>query len=606
MPRNHRFINNDNVHSKMKNRENSKAKLYRIVAIFVLLGMALGTVSYYGGKIQTGNRGFISGESEWAKAQKKSVIYLLQFVRTEDVRYYEKIEESLRVIEADRIAREELLSETPDIERARQGFINGNNHPEDVEEMIWVLLNFQNLNQIEIALNHWKTGDEFVAEFRSLADEIKHQFSIDGADDQKKAEFYERINRVDEQLTLSEQNFSEAMSAAARRVGEYIFWLNVFLSSIFIILAAYYSINYMRHLRGANAKLVRSEHKFRNVLDHSRDVIYQINIGSDRYDYMSSSVNEMLGLDPEKVMNGGPKMILERTHPDDLERMKKRQKQNQSENVEQTMVQDSEFRVKRADGNYIWVNNKRSLVRDEDGTPVAIVGNVRDISVRKYQMEKLDQSLNEKQTLLAEIHHRVKNNLAIVSSLIELQKDEVDPVLKPAFRNVQSRIKSIALIHEKLYENTIFSEVELADYLRELSEMISHTYHSKQNRVTIALELDDVKVDMTTAVPVGLICNELINNCFKHAFQEKSEGNVTISLRKKGNFVEVIVADDGDGLPEDFSMESSKSLGVTLLTVLTNQIGGELRTESKSGSQFILTFPVRDGEAINKTERKAV
>lgn len=320
---------------------------------------------------------------------------------------------------------------------------------------------------------------------------------------------------------------------------------------------------------------------------------------------MSSSVKEMLGLDPKEVMNGGPEMILKRTHPDDLERMKKRQEQNQSGNVEQTMVEDSEFRVKRADGTYIWVNNKRSLVRDEEGNPVAIVGNVRDISVRKHQMEKLDQSLNEKQILLAEIHHRVKNNLAIVSSLIELQKDEVDPDLKPAFRNVQSRIKSIALIHEKLYENTIFSEVELADYLRELSEMILHTYHSKQNRVTIELELEDVKVDMTTAVPVGLICNELINNCFKHAFKEKKQGIVTIALRERGDFVEVEVSDNGDGLPDDFSLDSTQSLGVTLLTVLTKQIEGELRTVSKSGSQFILTFPVAE-EINKKPERKAV
>ncbi|MDZ7660552.1 PAS domain-containing protein [Fodinibius sp.] len=142
---------------------------------------------------------------------------------------------------------------------------------------------------------------------------------------------------------------------------------------------------------------------------------------------MSSSVKDMLGLSAKEVMEGGPNLILERVHPDDIDRMKKRQEQNQSENVEESMVQDSEFRVKRADGTYIWVNNKRAVVHDSDGKPVAIVGNVRDISVHKHQMEKLDQSLSEKQTLLAEIHHRVKNNLAIVSSLIELQKDEVDP-----------------------------------------------------------------------------------------------------------------------------------------------------------------------------------
>jgi PAS domain S-box-containing protein len=318
---------------------------------------------------------------------------------------------------------------------------------------------------------------------------------------------------------------------------------------------------------------------------------------------MSSSVKDMLGFDAEEIMEGGPEMILQRVHPDDVDRMQERQEQNQSGNVEQTMVQDSEFRVKRADGTYIWVNNKRSIVHDSDGNPVSIVGNVRDISVHKHQMEKLDQSLNEKQTLLAEIHHRVKNNLAIVSSLIGLQKDEVDVSLKPAFENVQSRIKSIALIHEKLYENTIFSEVELADYLRELSEMISKTYSSEENRITINLDVDDVKVDMISAVPVGLICNELLTNCFKHAFQDRKKGTITISLKDLGCYVEVSVSDTGAGLPEEFSLEKTQSLGVTLLQALTEQIKGELKAISDRGSKFILTFPV-SGEAKNKAKKK--
>jgi two-component sensor histidine kinase len=283
--------------------------------------------------------------------------------------------------------------------------------------------------------------------------------------------------------------------------------------------------------------------------------------------------------------------------------MQERQEQNQSGNVEQTVVQDSEFRVKRADGTYIWVNNKRSIVHDSDGNPVSIVGNVRDISVHKHQMEKLDQSLNEKQTLLAEIHHRVKNNLAIVSSLIGLQKDEVDVSLKPAFENVQSRIKSIALIHEKLYEKTIFSEVELADYLRELSEMISKTYSSEENRITINLDVDDVKVDMISAVPVGLICNELLTNCFKHAFKERKEGTVTIGLKDLGGYVEVSVSDTGDGLPDDFSLDDTQSLGVTLLQVLTKQLKGDLKAVSDSGSRFTLTFPV-EHEANKKAKKK--
>ncbi len=584
----------------MSTKENSKVKLYRIVAIFVLLGLALSTVSYFGNKVQSGNRAYISGESEWSKAQKEATINLLQYVRTEDERYYENYLQSLLVILGDKVGREELTKVTPDLERARQGLIQGNNHPDDVDSMMWLLQNFSSLDQIQNALSVWEAADQIVFESMELAKEIHRSVQNGNMDEDSKEAYSSQIIRINERLTVAGQNFSNAMSSAARLFGGYIFLLNVFLSTIFIIFAAYYSISYMRHLRGANAKLFRSEYKFRNVLDHSRDVIYQINIGSEKYDYMSSSVKDMLGLSAREVMEGGPKMILERVHPDDIERMQKRQEQNQSENVEQTMVQDSEFRVKRADGTYIWVNNKRAVVHDSAGNPVAIVGNVRDISVHKHQMEKLDQSLNEKQTLLAEIHHRVKNNLAIVSSLIELQKHEVDAILKPAFANVQSRIKSIALIHEKLYENTIFSEVELADYLRELTDMISNTYVSDENRISIKLNLEDVKVDMTSAVPVGLICNELINNCFKHAFKDRKEGTVTIGLKDLGSYVEVSVSDSGDGLPDDFSLDNTQSLGVTLLQVLTKQIKGDLKAVSDGGSKFTLTFPVE-----KKTNKKA-
>lgn len=577
----------------MKPSMKRNQKLYPVIAIFVLLGFSLGFVNYFGTKIQNGTRGYISGESEWAKAQKEATVSLMRYIYTSDEEHYVRFREALSVNSGDRLAREALSSDPPDTDRAQRGFIQGNNHPEDVDDMIWLLLNFGSIESIHGAVRFWEEGDALIDEKIELASEIRSalETSPSPLSDREKETYFRTITGIDTRLSSVEQDFSRAMGQAGRQFGIYIFWSNIFLSTGFILIAAYFAVSYMRSLRRANDKLARSEHTFRNVLDHSRDVIYQINIGSDKYEYMSSSVRDMLGLEPEDVMEGGPSLILERTHPEDLERMRAREKQNRSDRVEQTMVEDSEFRVQRADGSYIWVNNKRALVRDEDGNPVAIVGNVRDISVRKRQMEKLDQSLNEKQTLLAEIHHRVKNNLAIVSSLIELQKDEVDAELKPSFRNVQSRIKSIALIHEKLYENTIFSEVELADYLEELSGMISHTYHSRQNRVEIQLDLEDVKVDMTTAVPVGLICNELINNSFKHAFTHTHKGTVTIGLREQNGFVEVVVSDDGDGLPDDFDMDEAQSLGVTLLQVLTQQIDGKLSVESSPDTTFRLTFP---------------
>jgi len=586
----------------MSKKEKGKAKVYYVVAIFILFGVCLVSVSFFGNKFLSANRAYISGESEWAKAQKDATISILQYVKTEDERFYDSYMRSLQVINGDRMSRLELAKEDPDLRRVKRGFIMGNNHPDDIDSMIWLVRNFGFLDRIQEALATWEEADLIIIEFTKLAEEIHNSIEKGLIDDIAKEEYPRQIIDIKDRLTIAGQSFSGAMNSAARTFGNIIFWINTLFSTTFIFITAYLSVSYMRDLRSANKKLFLSEYKFRNVLYHSRDVIYQINIGSHCYDYMSESVQEMLGLDAEEVMKGGPEMILSRIHPEDRDRMKKRQKQNEELNNDEGLSEDSEFRIKRADGSYIWVNNKRALVRDADGKAVAIVGNVRDISVKKHQMEKLDQSLHEKQTLLSEIHHRVKNNLAIVSSLIELQKDEVTPDLKPAFSDVQSRIKSIALIHEKLYEKAIFSKVEMADYLRELSELISDTYYSKEKKIEIELRLEDVKVNMTSAVPVGLICNELINNSFKHAFKNCNEGKITIGLKERGGQIEVTVCDSGVGLPDDFSLESSNSLGVTLLRVLTLQIEGVLKVIDTSGSKFVLQFPQKNKE-YKKSEK---
>lgn len=571
---------------------NENRKLYWVVAIFLLLGITLVSVSYVGDRVQVGMRGYISGEAEWSKAQKQSTIALFQYLQSADEIYFERFNSRLEVIYGNRTAREELSSDSPDRQIAREGFLKGNNHPEEVSAMIWVFLNFSGMEKIRESIQYWESGDRRIDQMVELADSIHQQFSEGDLPAEERGRYYEEIKTLESLLTEDEQLFSNAMSEAARHAGQLVFLSMSGLSVLLILLAAFTAVSFMRGYKTANTKLRDSEQKFKNVLDNSRDVIYQINIGAEKYDYMSTSVKNMLGYTSEEIMEGGPGFILERTHPEDIARMKKKIKQLESGNVEEKLTQDTEFRVQRSDGSYIWVNNKRSLLRDKEGNPAAIVGNVRDITVQKLQMEKLDKSLIEKQTLLAEIHHRVKNNLAIVSSLIELQKDGVAPQVKSSFRDVQSRIKSIALIHEKLYENTIFSEVVLSAYLRELAEMISNTYRSKQKAIDILFDLEDVKVDMTLAVPVGLICNELINNCFKHAFDDSEKGEIHIKLKAKGNFATVTISDNGKGLPDDFDLNDAGGLGVTLLNVLTMQIEGELSVKADPQTSFELLFPL--------------
>lgn len=571
-------------------------KIYSVVAIFVFLGISLAGVNYLGSQVETGVRGYISGNAQWAKAQKASTIALYRYINSGDEWEYKLFKEKLEIIDGNRAAREALTSETPDIEEAKAGFLKGKNHPDDIPALIWISQKFKNFEQIQRAVIIWELGDEIIDEKVQLADSVQNLILAGQLTDAEKVEFNGQLTVLDNLLTTHESHFSAAMNEIGRWFGRFVFWSSGILSVLLISIAAITVTVLMRNYSQANRRLSKSEQKFKNVLGLSRDVIYQINIGSDKYEYMSSSVEDLLGYSAKTILEGGPGFILGRTHPDDLERMSEEVEQFESDDVERKIIQDTEFRVKQADGTYIWVNNKRSLLKDEDGNPAAIVGNVRDITVHKRQMEILDKSLVEKQTLLAEIHHRVKNNLAVISSLIELQKEDVSQEVKDAFQNIQSRIKSIALIHEKLYETTIFSEVGLADYIHELTEIISKTYNSNQKEIDITFELEDVKVDMITAVPVGLICNELINNSFKHGFKTRPSGEIVIKLRKNCEFVALEVSDNGAGLPADFDLTNTSGLGVTLLNVLTQQLNGEMNVQSNGQTSFRLQFPLPANE----------
>ncbi|MEX2455834.1 MAG: histidine kinase dimerization/phosphoacceptor domain -containing protein [Balneolaceae bacterium] len=572
-------------------------RIFGIIAIFILFGCSVVAVELVGHKVLSGARGYIYGEGQWAKAQKRASIALLSFVSTQDEMHYNAFLNHLEVHEGDRVGRLTLLSENPDIELAIDGFLQGGIPPEDVDDMIWLLLNFNNLPAISDAINYWEQGDEQIDVLRRIGEEVFLQVENGTLTQEHSQRYLREIVRLDEELTQHENHFSNAMSKAARWASNTVFWSAILISLSFIIIAAIACITFMRNLKKANDRLLISEDKFRTVLDNSRDVIYQYRKEAEGYDYLSRSVEDMLGYPYQKIKNGGPKFILERIHPEDESRMKEELEKLTGTERRERFLDDTEFRVKKADGTYIWINNKRTPIMNSEGVAIAIVGNVRDISARKERMNKLDDSLKENQMLLSEVHHRVKNNLAIVSSLIELKKWEMDEDERGHFSDLQSRIKSIALVHEKLYGGEAFSEIELSQYIKELGDMIGKSYNLKERNVEIIYDLEPVQVGINHAVPIGLICNEMINNAFKHAFTGKSDEYLKIELKKKRENVVLSVIDSVGGLPKGFSIDSQTSLGMTLIKRLSKQLNGAFEIEGGKETTFRVTFPENKNRA---------
>ena len=200
-----------------------------------------------------------------------------------------------------------------------------------------------------------------------------------------------------------------------------------------------------------------------------------------------------------------------------------------------------------------------------------------DITDRKRAEGLLKTSLKEKELLLREIHHRVKNSLQIISSLLSLQASKLDDEkIIEQYQESENRIHTIALIHESLYQSTDISKIDFKDYVEILVEDIMHSYNVDTNRIKTILEIGEYELGIETAIPLGLIINELVSNSLKHAFKENITGEIKIILEKDKDIYTLTVKDDGIGLPDDFDLKNTSSLGMLLVNSLVNQLEGEI------------------------------
>ena len=243
----------------------------------------------------------------------------------------------------------------------------------------------------------------------------------------------------------------------------------------------------------------------------------------------------------------------------------------------------------RSDGSEFPVEISLSPIETEEGVLVSAA--IRDISDRKRVENTLRASLKEKEVLLKEIHHRVKNNLQIVSSMLNLQMDQLsDAKAIGLFKESQNRVRSIALFHEKLYQSRDLGRVEIAEYLKGLAHDSFATYGVNPDDIVLAVDTEDIPLGVDAAISCGLIVNELVSNSLKHAFPGRRQGQVEVTLRSAGSDVVLEVADNGVGIPANFDVHSANTLGLKLVAIFTEQVGGTIDVEREGGTRFRLRF----------------
>ncbi len=218
----------------------------------------------------------------------------------------------------------------------------------------------------------------------------------------------------------------------------------------------------------------------------------------------------------------------------------------------------------------------------------------KELTERMKAEEQIKASLQEKDVLLKEIHHRVKNNLQVICSLLYLQsKNAKDQQALEMFKESENRIKSMALIHEELYQSENIVRIDLADYIQRLTTHLSNSYGIKMGIVDISLHVDKVSLSIDKAIPCGLIINELVSNSLKYGFPNGAKGNISIKLVSENeNHVTLTVQDSGIGLPTGFDYQNTDTLGLQLVNTLTRQLKGHIDFHSNHGTMVTITFPV--------------
>ncbi len=229
---------------------------------------------------------------------------------------------------------------------------------------------------------------------------------------------------------------------------------------------------------------------------------------------------------------------------------------------------------------------------DERGEIYQIIGITHDVTERKQTEQQIKESLQEKEVLLQEIHHRVKNNLQVISSLLDLQSQHIkEPTLLERFRESRNRVKSMALVHENLYQSKNFARVNFTQYIQTLIGDLFQVYGVNPDQIALEQELDEVTLSIDIAIPCGLIINELVSNSLKHAFPNQAQGTLYIALLcDQDKYYTLTIGDNGRGFPLNWDIKTVDSLGLQLVKILSEQLDGTLQVNSHSGTEFCLKF----------------
>jgi PAS domain S-box-containing protein len=332
------------------------------------------------------------------------------------------------------------------------------------------------------------------------------------------------------------------------------------------------------------ARLTARERQYRLLAESSRDMIYRMRLPDCTYEYVSPASMEITGFSPAEYY-AHPLIIRNRIHSDWIgyleEELEKVLEGNPSPTYEYPIIHKS--------GEIRWLFQRNSLVLDDEGNPAALQGIVTDITRRKADELKLEQTVEDKDFLIREVHHRVKNNLAMISSLIAFKQREIGDEV--SLKDLESKINAIQAVHSMLYQGGRVDAIDMSRYMRLLLKGIFSGTAGLETRLDLRVE--EISLHPDTAIPLGLLLNEIATNAQKHSFSRNSDNTFFLEMKRTGRrSCLIVIIISGRPFPEEVDPSSTSSLGLKLIDALVKQLSGELELKKHPTTEYHIRFPI--------------
>lgn len=340
----------------------------------------------------------------------------------------------------------------------------------------------------------------------------------------------------------------------------------------------------------AEEALHASEERYRLLAENSSDVIWTMTLDG-HFQYVSPSITHLAGYTPEEVLKIPlSSYILPEYLPPVMEELTRELRNPPEKRIRSKTMEVKQF---ARDGSVIDIEINANWIFDEKGEPAGIQGSTRDIRERKRAEAELARSMEEKSVLLRELQHRVKNSMAMIVGLVELEANrDAGEDAKNALFKVRDRIMSLSSLYDLLYRSDEIKEVRLDQYLEKMCRSLIDSYSSEAARVSLRLDMDEARIQVKSAIPVGLVVNEIITNSLKYAFPDGRAGTVGVILRSAPEALSLMVQDDGVGLPEGFNRKESKGMGSLLIELMVRQLRGSCEIGREKGTAYRITIPL--------------